>query len=579
MRLRPNPHGGLTRRAGCIFPGLTPNRSVSAGTCFSMATISLGCCSPCCCCRSRRATGFKLGNFTTNEALYRRRRARVSSAEVGQRDHGVREADLDLPARDTLLPRSLLVPRARPPAERANTCSRRRASRASSRAFPDDTLADDARSRRPGRITKLWRRSRSSIRSTARGGRDVQDVARRCIPTSPLIPQARSEIGELERWFATKDYVTGMYYFRRKAYDSAIIYFKDVVTKYPERADGARRASAAGRGVPGRSAIATTPPNRARSFDAAISRRSEVSRRASTSVPPARRQPTRVRDAGDRPRRAEPCGSASSAGVRSSAHRAPACRLDAVEQLGARPLVFVPAARPAAQGGRGTAQRRRTGSRWCDARARDDPASSVDAIEIDRGGLSYTVDTLARRRAAVPVGRAVLARWRRRARVVRPVAGARSGSSSWRRSSCCTRAATTEAAGRGSRRRRNALRRRSALAADAAHRHVVDRDPRAACGTGQSIRGFVPDAVAGVHRRARGCTGRGTHVQDASSARSSARATSASGRRIQPIVDEINEHDERLQAVSEEELRGPDGEVPRDPPRAHRRARAARRAS
>jgi outer membrane protein assembly factor BamD (BamD/ComL family) len=33
--------------------------------------------------------------------------------------------------------------------------------------------------------------------------------------------------------FATKDYDSGMFYLRRKAYDSAIIYFRDVVKNYP----------------------------------------------------------------------------------------------------------------------------------------------------------------------------------------------------------------------------------------------------------------------------------------------------------------------------------------------------------
>jgi outer membrane protein assembly factor BamD (BamD/ComL family) len=33
--------------------------------------------------------------------------------------------------------------------------------------------------------------------------------------------------------FAQKNYLSGMYYLRRKAHDSAIIYFKDVVAKYP----------------------------------------------------------------------------------------------------------------------------------------------------------------------------------------------------------------------------------------------------------------------------------------------------------------------------------------------------------
>ena len=52
-------------------------------------------------------------------------------------------------------------------------------------------------------------------------------------PTSPLIPEAKKELAELEDMFAQKNYLAGMYYLRRKAYDSGIIYFKDVLAKYP----------------------------------------------------------------------------------------------------------------------------------------------------------------------------------------------------------------------------------------------------------------------------------------------------------------------------------------------------------
>src|SRR5258708_16389881 len=34
-------------------------------------------------------------------------------------------------------------------------------------------------------------------------------------------------------WSSQKDYKNGMFYFRRRAYDSAIIYFKDVIATYP----------------------------------------------------------------------------------------------------------------------------------------------------------------------------------------------------------------------------------------------------------------------------------------------------------------------------------------------------------
>src|SRR5256712_10901146 len=38
---------------------------------------------------------------------------------------------------------------------------------------------------------------------------------------------------QLKEWFSQKDYKNGMFYLRRRAYDSAIIYFKDVIASYP----------------------------------------------------------------------------------------------------------------------------------------------------------------------------------------------------------------------------------------------------------------------------------------------------------------------------------------------------------
>ena len=53
-------------------------------------------------------------------------------------------------------------------------------------------------------------------------------------PTSPLVPRAQQEIDRLLDWYAQKNFNAGMQYFRRKAYESSIIYFSDVVAKYPK---------------------------------------------------------------------------------------------------------------------------------------------------------------------------------------------------------------------------------------------------------------------------------------------------------------------------------------------------------
>jgi outer membrane protein assembly factor BamD len=52
-------------------------------------------------------------------------------------------------------------------------------------------------------------------------------------PTSPLVAEAKKELAELEDMFAQKNYLAGMYYLRRGAFDSGIIYFKDILAKYP----------------------------------------------------------------------------------------------------------------------------------------------------------------------------------------------------------------------------------------------------------------------------------------------------------------------------------------------------------
>ena len=38
---------------------------------------------------------------------------------------------------------------------------------------------------------------------------------------------------EVQTYLSQKDYKNGMFYFRRRAFDSAIIYFKDVIATYP----------------------------------------------------------------------------------------------------------------------------------------------------------------------------------------------------------------------------------------------------------------------------------------------------------------------------------------------------------
>lgn len=53
-------------------------------------------------------------------------------------------------------------------------------------------------------------------------------------PESDAAARARLQAGRVRAWLADKSYNNGMFYLRRRAYDSAIIYFKDVIASYPE---------------------------------------------------------------------------------------------------------------------------------------------------------------------------------------------------------------------------------------------------------------------------------------------------------------------------------------------------------
>jgi outer membrane protein assembly factor BamD len=59
-----------------------------------------------------------------------------------------------------------------------------------------------------------------------------QELAGR-YPDSDAAGRARLHVRRLENQFAEKAYKTGIFYMRRKAFDSAIIYFKDVIANYP----------------------------------------------------------------------------------------------------------------------------------------------------------------------------------------------------------------------------------------------------------------------------------------------------------------------------------------------------------
>lgn len=98
--------------------------------------------------------------------------------------------------------------------------------------LPQDTLADDALLASGMAYRHMWRKPALD----AEYGQDALTQYQTFLgffPDSPLLPKVTREMAELDEWFATKDYETGVHYLKRKAYDSSIIYFKDVIRLHP----------------------------------------------------------------------------------------------------------------------------------------------------------------------------------------------------------------------------------------------------------------------------------------------------------------------------------------------------------
>ena len=174
---------------------------------------------------------FQVSQYPSNEKLYQ---AATREFAEGRWDNAVaafEKLTTDLPARDTLLPRAYWF------LAQAHDRNSEFVLAATSfsrlvESFPDDTLSDDAALAAARAYGKMWRKPAldPTYGETAVA---TYNTLLSLYPTSPLIPEARKELADLEDKFAQKNYISGMYYLRRKAYDSGIIYFKDILAKYP----------------------------------------------------------------------------------------------------------------------------------------------------------------------------------------------------------------------------------------------------------------------------------------------------------------------------------------------------------
>lgn len=182
---------------------------------------------------------FNVRDYSTSAALYAVAMKKYREGKYNDAATAFERLTLDLPTRDSLLPLShWYLGHAR--LKRQERLLAAQSFIRLSETVPDDTLADDALLMSGRSYEGLWKHPSLDPQY----GLLAQTQFRLLIgvyPQSTLVDTAQAELRKLDEMFAAKDYETGMHYKRRKAYDSAIIFFKDVVKNFPET-DKARQA-------------------------------------------------------------------------------------------------------------------------------------------------------------------------------------------------------------------------------------------------------------------------------------------------------------------------------------------------
>lgn len=99
--------------------------------------------------------------------------------------------------------------------------------------FPDAPIAADALLRTGDAYAEMWRRPELDPSYGETALMTYQELLNR-YPSTTAAGRAQAKIAMLNERFAYKAYKAAGYYVRLKAYDSAILYLKDLVASYPQ---------------------------------------------------------------------------------------------------------------------------------------------------------------------------------------------------------------------------------------------------------------------------------------------------------------------------------------------------------
>jgi len=168
------------------------------------------------------------------EALFSASLKQYNAHHYDDAAKGFEQLTRDLPARDPMLPLSYFYLGESQEKNGDHLLAAQSFTRISE-SFPDDSLAPTALLAGGRSYAKMWRKPELDPTYGTSALNTLQNLVS-LYPDSKLVPQANAEIAHLDNMFATKDLDVGEHYLRRGAYDSAIIYLKDVIKLHPNAA-------------------------------------------------------------------------------------------------------------------------------------------------------------------------------------------------------------------------------------------------------------------------------------------------------------------------------------------------------